>query len=219
MYFQKQVVKKRAVQWFLMAMWSVLILLYARRRWLRLWLVLGLVSAMGTQLLLLRLDGLFTWKNALPLHLCSLFGVLTIPMLHHSCSLYKEAICFLGAPAAFLTLFFPAVIRCSHPMLMQVAFYQLHVLLSLIPLFFYRTGKPLPTDPRRTLVLGSSYLVFICLFNRLFGTNYLFLRAAPAGTPLVWMFRRGTAFYLCALELLCILVFSFLKPVYAYFRK
>lgn len=219
MIFQKQVVNQQAMQWFLLAMWSVVVFLYSQSRWLRPLLVFGLVSAMGTQLLLLKADGLFTWENALPLHLCSLFGVLSVPLLWRSCSLYEEAVCFLGAPAAFLTLFFPAVIRCSHPTLMQTAFYQLHVLLSLIPLFFYRTGKPLPTDPRRTLVMGSGYLLFICLFNRLSGTNYLFLRAAPAGTPLEWLFRHGPTLYLCALVMLCMLVFALLRPVYAYFRK
>lgn len=217
--FWKWVVEKQAMQWFLLAMWSALILRAARSRWLRPALALGLMSAMGMQLLLLKADGLFTWENALPLHLCSLFGVLSIPMLWRSCPPFEEAVCFLGAPAAFLTLFFPAVIRCSHPFLMQAAFYQLHALLSLMPLFFHRTGKPLPTDPRRTLVMGSCYLVFICLFNRLFGTNYLFLRAVPLGTPLEWLFRHGPAFYLCALVMLCMLVFTLLKPVYAYFRK
>jgi len=217
----RMVVENRPMQWLLLALWSALIFWAApgRRSFLRPVLALGLGGAMAAQLLLLQLDGLFTWENALPFHLCSLFGVLSIPMLWHTSPVFHEAICFLGAPGAFLTLFFPAVIRCSHPLLMHAAFDQLHVLVALIPLYFHLTGRPLPTDPRRTLVVGNGYLVLVCLFNRLFGTNYLFLRAAPAGTPLVWMFRRGTAFYLCALELLCILVFSFLKPVYAYFRK
>ena len=208
------------MQWLLMALWSGIIVWgSAQKRWLRPVLALGLAGAMIAQLLLLKLDGLFTWENALPLHLCSLFGVISIPMLWHSSSVYHEAVCFLGAPGAFLTLFFPAVIRCSHPILMQTAFHQLHVLVALMPLYMHTSGKPLPTDPRRTLVMGNGYLVFICLFNRLFGTNYLFLQAVPAGTPLEWLFSRGAAFYLCALELLCMLVFSALRPVYAYLRK
>ncbi|MDD6040892.1 MAG: hypothetical protein PUD63_06850, partial [Clostridia bacterium] len=106
------------MQWLLLAVWSALILYLARRnaRWLRPLLAMGLTSAMGTQLMLLMLDGLFTWQAAFPLHLCSLFGVLCIPMLWRAPAPLVEAVCFLGAPGALLTLFFPAVLRCSHPL-------------------------------------------------------------------------------------------------------
>ena len=102
---------------------------------------------------------------------------------------------------------------------MQGAFYQLHVLVALMPLYWHAQQKPLPTDPRITLVAGSGYLTFICAFNRLFNTNYLFLRSAPHGTPLDFLFQHGTAFYLCALVLLAMLVFSGAAAVYAQSRK
>lgn len=209
------------MQWFLLAVWCGVMILGTNRksRWLRPVIAMGLICAMGTQLWLLHLDGMFTWEAALPLHLCSLFGVLSIPMLWRTPQILFEACCFLGAPGALLTLFFPAVVRCTHPVLMQLAFYQLHVLVALMPLYWYKIGKPLPIDPRRTLVMGSGYLVFVSWFNRVFQTNYLFLRAAPVGTPLDWLFRQGTLFYLCALELLCMLVFSWLKPLYLHLRK
>lgn len=179
----------------------------------------GLVSAMGTQLWLLKLDGMFTLESALPLHLCSLFGVLSIFMLWRAPKLLFEACCFLGAPGAFFTLFFPAVVHCSHPLVMKAAFLQLHVLVALMPFYWYCTNKPLPTDPRGTLVAGSGYLIFISLFNKKFNTNFLFLRTPPAGTPLEWLFSRGQAFYLCSFIILGMLIFSWLKPLYAYFRK
>lgn len=209
------------MQWLLLGFWGMLIFYAAliSARWLRPVIALGLLGAMGTQLMLLQLDGLLTLESALPLHLCSLFGVLSVLMLWKTTGILHEALCYLGAPGAFLTLFFPAVVRCSHPWLMQAAFYQLHVLAALMPMYFHLTGKPLPCDPRRTLMLGSGYVVCICLINRVLGTNYLFLRAAPAGTPLEMLFRQGPAFYLCALEMLCMLLFSWLKPFYAYLRK
>ena len=209
------------MQWLLLAAWSAVIWYGAliAARWLRPAVAFGLLCAMLTQLTLLWLDGRFTWEAALPLHLCSLFGVLSIPGVWHAPSWLVEALCFLGAPGAFLTLFFPAAAYCSHPLLMQAAFYQLHVLVALMPLFFYSTGKPLPVCPHRTLILGNGYLVLINLINRLFGTNYLFLRAAPVGTPLAWLSARGNLFYLCAMEMLCMLVFSLLKPFYAHWRK
>ncbi len=209
------------MQWLFLGVWSAIVWYgtLIDGRWLRPVMALGLLCAMGTQIGLLLLDGLFTWESALPLHLCSLFGVLSIPALWYAPTVLTEALCFLGAPGAFLTLFFPAPAYCSHPLLMQAAFFQLHVLVALMPFFFYSAKKPLPTDPRRTLVLGNGYLLFICLVNRLWKTNYLFLRAAPMGTPLAWLFEQGILFYLCALEILCILVFSLLKPFYAHLRK
>ena len=204
------------MQWLLLALWSYGIWTgKAKAAAIR----LGLLSSMGMQLLLLHLDGLFTWEAVLPLHLCSLFGCLLLFFLHISPPVLVEAVCFLGAPGALLTLFFPAVISCSYPVLMRLAIYQLHVLISLAPLYWYACKKPLPNDPRRTLIWGSGYLMCISWFNRTFGTNYLFLRFAPDDTPLEWLASRGTLFYLCALELLCMLVFSFLKPFYAYLRK
>ena len=209
------------MQWILLVLWSGVIIRGSRGNilLLRAALGLGLCSAMATQLWLLKADGLFAWEHVLPLHLCSLFGVLSLLMLLHAPGVLLEACCFLGAPCAFLTLFFPAVVQCSHPLLMKAAFVQLHVLVALMPLYFYCTNKPLPTDPRRTMVAGSGYLLFISLFNRIFKTNFLFLRAAPANTPLEWLFSRGEGFYVCALLMLAMLAFSWLKPLYAYFRK
>ncbi len=209
------------MQWLLLILWGAIIYFgtQTRARWLKWAVALGLLSAMSVQLALLQVDGNLTWEAALPLHLCSLSGVLAIPALWRAPSLLLETLCFLSAPSAFLTLFFPAVVNSSHPLLMKAAFCQLHVLLALLPFFFYGTGKPLPVDPRRTLVVGSGYLLFVSLINRIWNTNYLFLRAAPAGTPLQWLAERGSLFYLCALVLLCMLVFSWLSQCYAHFRK
>ena len=190
-------------------------------RWL---MVCALALSMLTQLWLLGLDGLLTLETGLPMHLCGLFGVLSIPMLLWRApeALY-ELSAFLAGPAAAVTLLFPAVMRCSHPQLMRFAFLQLHALVALVPLAFFRMGKPLPSDPRRALVLGNGYLVAVSAFNRLAHTNYLFLSAAPAGTPLTVLRSKGGAYYICALEITCMLTFAWLSRLYgrmnAYCRK
>lgn len=187
-----------------------------RAKQLRPFAACALAASMLTQLALLYVDGLLMLETGLPLHLCGLFGVLSIPMLWRAPAPLYELSAFLAAPAAAVTLFFPAVINCSHPFWMTFAFQQLHTLVALTPLFISRMGKPLPQDPRRALILGNGYLLFIGAFNRVFGTNYLFLRLAPRGTPLAVLFSRGGAFYICALELLCMLVFLWLAFL---FRK
>lgn len=206
------------MQWVVAAAWGVAVNRCAgvprRARVLRVAIALALALSMLTQLYLLWLDGLLTLETALPLHLCGLFGVLSIPMLWRAPNALYELSAFLAAPAAALTLLFPAVIQSSRPWLMQLAFYQLHVLVALTPVFLCKTGKPLPQNPRRALVLGNGYLLAVAAFNRAAHTNYLFLRAAPADTPLAVLFARGGAFYVCALEMLCMLLFVWLAHAY-----
>ena len=97
---------------------------------------------------------------------------------------------------------------------MRLAFLQLHALVALTPVMLWRAGKPLPTDPRRALVLASGYLLGVAAFNRAFRTNYLFLSAAPAGTPLEWLAARGGGYYVCALAMLCMVVLRLLAHAY-----
>ncbi len=205
------------MQWILVAVWGGSMLLCVQKGFLnpfRIAMALGLAASMGLQLVLLWQDGLLSIQTALPLHLCGLFGVLSIPMLWRAPAPLWELSAFLAGPAAFITLFFPAVMACSHPQWMAFAFDQLHVLVALTPVFLAITGKPLPRDPRRALLLGSGYLCFIGAFNRAFHTNYLFLRQAPSGTPLALFLSRGTAFYVCSLLMLCMAVFTQLKWLY-----
>ena len=205
--------------WLLLALWGGAVWLSAGRPGyeaaVRAAMAIGLAASMAVQIALLRLDGQLTLQTGLPLHLCGLFGVLSIPMLLWRAPqpLY-ELSAFLAGPAAAVTLLFPAVIESSCPALMRLAFLQLHALVALTPVMLWRAGKPLPTDPRRALVLASGYLVAVAAFNRALGTNYLFLSAAPAGTPLRWLAARGGAYYLCALAMLCMTVLRLLADAY-----
>lgn len=206
--------------WLLMALWGGAVLWGAghpmREKVLRISMACGLALSMTGQVVLLWLDRQLTLQTGLPLHLCGLFGVLSVPMLVWRAPqpLY-ELSAFLAGPAAAITLLFPAVMESSRPLMMQLAFLQLHVLVALTPVMLWRAGKPLPTDPRRALVLASGYLLGVAAFNRAFRTNYLFLSAAPAGTPLKWLAAQGGAYYVCALAMLCMVVFCLLADAYA----
>ena len=58
------------------------------------------------------------------------------------------------------------------------------------------------------------YLLAVAAFNRALNTNYLFLSAAPADTPLKWLYVRGGGYYICALAMLCMVVLRLLADAY-----
>ncbi|MEG0640260.1 MAG: YwaF family protein [Clostridia bacterium] len=206
------------MQWLMLFGWGMLAIYggqnHARAAFVRCLMTAGLAVSMLSQLYLLWLDGLFSLATALPLHLCSLMGVLSVPLLWRAPSWLMEFSLLLGAPCAFLALCFPAILTSPWPLLMSLSFYRLHVLIICVPLFCLRMGKPLPAKPQRTFCIGNGYLLMVSLFNHFFLTNYLFLQRAPQGTPLAWLFLRGGAFYVCALELLCMLLMLWLAYGY-----
>lgn len=184
-------------------------------------LVCGLMVSMGSQLYLLWLDDLLSLQTALPLHLCSMTAVLCIPLCFGRFSAGYSLLLLLGVPGALLALCFPAVVDCSHPLLMRMAFLRLHALIVAVAVFLWAQKKPLPKDPRRAFLLGNGFLLLVACINDLLGSNYLFLRAAPSGTPLAFLIRPGYGVYIASLEVLCMLLMRFLWDFYrfAYLRK
>lgn len=210
------------MRWLSLLLWSVVAVYGARSpgRSLaaRLALSAGLIVSMLCQLRLLWLDDQLTLSTGLPLHLCGLMGVLSVPMLWFRLnSLYHFSL-LLGAPCAFLTLCFPAVIGTSHPQLMALSFNRLHGLIVCSALFQYAQQKPPPTQARTSLLMGSGYLLLIAVFNRIYHTNYLFLAQAPAATPLDILFARGGSFYLCSLVMLAMVIMRLMLELWTHAR-
>ncbi|NLV58868.1 MAG: TIGR02206 family membrane protein [Clostridiales bacterium] len=182
-------------------------------------LSLGILLSMGTQLLLLADVGQLHIGTAVPLHLCAMMGLLTVPMLlRPSRSLYDFSM-FLGAPCAFLALCFPAIAGSRHPLLMASAFFRLHVLILCGPLFLHLRGFPWPSDYRPVFLCANGYLLLVATFNSLFDTNYMFLAKPPTGTPLEWLARGGGVGYLYSLELLAMLILALLGSFYKHFQE
>ncbi|NCB05309.1 MAG: TIGR02206 family membrane protein [Clostridia bacterium] len=210
------------MQFVLLAFWLLATALMARRGLYRAGcaLLCGMLAvSMGTQLWILGLNGLLSVDTALPLHLCSFSAVLALPMLLFKSQRLLAFELYLGAPGALLALCFPAMLQCEQQFWMAVSFYQLHALIVCAPLLLlWSHPQPMPDDPRSTLVLGNAYLLLVSLFNRLFGTNYLFLRRAPLGTPLALWFDQGYGVYIFALEMAAMLLFTLLSVLYARLR-
>lgn len=140
----------------------------------------------------LLLCGLLDWASGLPLHLCSLLGVLTLPMLLGRSRLLRSAALFVGIPGAALAVIFPAVLQTPWPRVTAIAFHTLHAGLICAPwLPIAEDWRPLPADAARAglfllMAAGTAMLV-----NPLTGGNYLFLAHPIAGTPLAWLGQWG----------------------------
>ena len=157
---------------------------------------LAAYAAMAAQELILLLDGRLRWSNALPLHLCSLMGLLTLPMLLTRRRMLWHWSLFLGMPGAALALLFPSILATSQPEVTALAFHLLHCVVLLAPLLPFSLGiRPRPSGAVCSM-LFLLVLGFIDLgVNALTGGNYLFLEAPASGTPLAWMARRGVSAY------------------------
>lgn len=162
---------------------------------------LGLWLCMGGQLLLLYLDGKLTPAAALPLHLCGFNGVIALPALLKPRSSAREFLFFPGLPGALGALLFPCPARVTHQAWMNFFFMGLHALLAAAALYPRRERCPRPWG---VLWWGNGLILSAMLANRLFDANFLFLRWAPAGTPLAFLHQWGRGGYLLAVEALLI---------------
>lgn len=181
--------------------------LYRRFAWM-----LGLVIAlaMAVQETILLLSGLLTWATGLPLHLCSLLGVLTLPMLIGRSRLLRSAALFIGVPGAALALVFPAVLATPWPQATALAFHSLHAGLVCAPWLAVSGGwRPHPRDAGLAGLFLLTAAAAAMVVNPLTGGNYLFLAYPIAGTPLAWLGQwgiwpyRGLLALLAGLALAC----------------
>lgn len=178
--------------------------LYRRAAW-----GLGLTAyiAMAVQEAALFFSRQLTWGNALPLHLCSLMGVLTLPMLLSGHGFLWHVSLYLGPPGALLALLFPAVLPTPWPRLTETAFHLLHCMVVLSPLLPLSLGQtPRPTGA----VWAGLFLLLhgLCALgvNALTGGNYLFLSQPASGTPLALLAEQGLTVYRLCLGALAALV-------------
>lgn len=181
--------------------------LYRRYAWTG-----GLVIAlaMAAQETILLLSSQLTWATGLPLHLCSLLGVLTLPMLLGDSPLLRSAALFIGVPGAALALVFPAILATPWPLMTALAFHTLHAGLVCTPWLAMAGGwRPRPRDAGLAglFLLGAAAAAMVV--NPLTGGNYLFLAFPIAGTPLGWLGQwgiwpyRGLLALLAGMILLC----------------
>ncbi|MBE5768945.1 MAG: hypothetical protein E7333_05055 [Clostridiales bacterium] len=157
---------------------------------------LGAWAALVVQEGVLAYSGLMNWRTALPLHLCSVMGLLTLPMLLARSPFLWHSALLLGLPGGLAALIFPAMLTTSAPFVTALGFHWLHATLAVAPLMPFALGR----RPSRACVWHAWTLLIalgcLCLVaNHLTGGNYLFLSVPVAGTPLEALAQGGLRAY------------------------
>lgn len=180
--------------------------LYCRAAW---GLGLTVYAAMAVQEGVLLAADMLTWQTGLPLHLCSMMGVLSLPMLLSGRRFLWHLSLYLGLPGAAMALLFPAVLPTPWPMITELSFFVLHAGLILAPILpLCLGGRP---SPRGAAAAGGFLLaagLAVIEINERLGSNYLFVSWAIPGTPLEWLGRWGMAAYRMLLAALCALLLA-----------
>lgn len=170
------------------------------------WLVGGSAyAAMAVQEAVLLLSGQLHWRNALPLHLCSLMGVLTLPMLISRRRMLWHLSLYLGLPGALMALLFPAVLETPWPRVTELAFHTMHCCVFLAPLLPLSLGqRPSPWGAVWSLGFLALAACVALGVNALTGGNYLFLNFSP----LSWMNQWGLTAWRLMLALAALAVLA-----------
>lgn len=162
----------------------------------------GMLSAsLLLTLLLLVMEG--RWREAIPLHLCSLAALAAIALSwRKNCGLL-DFLWYLGMPGAALALVFPAPAVSRWQTLLNLSYFVTHALIVIIPLLRIFGGLlPRPGKTAKMFaVLGAAALASFAV-NRMLGTNFLFLMAPPSPSPLEALYARSLVLYRFSLALM-----------------
>lgn len=130
----------------------------------------------------------------LPLHLCSINIFLINLHVWRPSKTLGSFLYFICIPAACAALCFPTWTALPPWNFMVLHSFSIHFLLVLYPLVLTvnREIDPTPRDLPRCLALLAAMAVPIYVFNRAFGTNFMFLMWADEGNPLRPFARFGS---------------------------
>ena len=158
------------------------------------------VSLLTTEILLAAESRM---AEMLPLHLCSVAAIVALHLAYAKRQAALDFLGYLGMPGALLALLFPApaVSRCQG--LLNASYMVTHALIIVIPAWRMCKGMRVREGQEMQMLLllhGLALAAYTA--NLLLGTDYLFLVAPPAGTPLCIPYAYGRGWYLLALEAL-----------------
>lgn len=160
-----------------------------------------LAGSMAATFFLLILEG--RWREAVPLHLCSMAALTAVVLALRPRVYLLDFLWYLGMPGAALALLFPAPAVSRFQALMTCSYVVTHALILLIPAYLMVLGmRPGAYASGKMLLTLNALALLAAAVNGALGTDFLFLSAPAAGTPLEAIYALGMPVYLCFLEVL-----------------
>ena len=167
----------------------------------RLYMAYALCASAVLTAAVLVLEG--RWREALPLHLCGLSAVIAVCAAIRPRAWMLDALWYLGMPGALLALLFPAPAVSRFQQIMNLSYGVTHLLILAVPALLILQGmRPGRGKAAAMLLYLNLAAIPVYAVNRLLGTDYLFLMAPPAGTPLEAAFSLGRPVYILVLEMM-----------------
>ena len=121
----------------------------------------------------------------LPLHLCSINIFLIAADVIRPNRCIRELLYTLSLPGALCALLFPTWTELPVTAFMHLHSFTVHILLMLYPLMLIYDGfEPDLKAFVRTLPVDAAVVAGVFLFNKVFGTNFMFLNGSEPGNPL-----------------------------------
>ena len=156
-------------------------------------------------------------REAIPLHLCGLSALAAAAVAFGARGFALDFLWYVGLPGALLALIFPAPAISRWQTALKLSYAATAAPVVLTPLAVVARGaRPGRDGAPLTLIALQAAGLAAFFVNRALGTDFMFLCAPPAGTPLEAVFAWGYLPYLCALEglmLACCLLMSALLRV------
>ena len=156
----------------------------------------------------LYLTGTTELIKLLPLHLCGLQSLFIPLAVFTKFTCFRDYVYATSLLGGIFGTVMPSGVADYYPLwsFQTLQTFALHGLLIFVPLAMIVCGMHRPSIQRFPRVLCIFLLVALAvgLVDQMFGENYMFLYAPPAGTPLVWIFHTfGRGIYLgCTFVLL-----------------
>lgn len=158
-----------------------------------------LALSLGTTVTLIALEG--RAADVLPLHLCSISALAALLLAFGARALPLDFLWYLGIPGALLALIFPAPALSRWQPLLNASYAVTHALIVVIPCAVMARGmRPRSGRAAQMLILLQGLALVAYAANKRLGTDFMFLMAPPAGTPLERVYAWGYFAYLLALE-------------------
>lgn len=127
---------------------------------------------------------------------------------------------YLGMPGALLALLFPAPASSRYQALLDASYYATHALILILPLLTMAGGRCPRTGRAADMMLLLQAIALLAWgINRRLGTNFLFLSAPPAQTPLETAYAWGYPAYIACLEAIMLAVCLLMNAALRAIRK